>query len=199
MYLKRCFDFGVALVALVLLAPLMIGLAICVLVFIGRPIFFKQQRPGYRGRPFQMFKFRTMSDACTPDGRPLSDSARLMSFGRILRSTSLDELPELINIIRGDMSFVGPRPLLMEYLPLYNVEQARRHSVKPGLTGWVQVNGRNTVSWDEKFALDIWYVENQSFLLDMKIMLLTILKVLKREGIAQEGLATTEPFRGNRD
>lgn len=199
MYLKRCFDFGLALVALVLLAPLMIGLAICILVFIGRPIFFKQQRPGYRGRPFQMFKFRTMSDACAPDGRPLSDSARLMRFGRILRSTSLDELPELINIIRGDMSFVGPRPLLMEYLPLYNAEQARRHSVKPGLTGWVQVNGRNTVSWDEKFVLDNWYVENQSFLLDMKIMLLTILKVLKREGIAQEGLATMEPFRGNRD
>ena len=196
MYLKRCIDFGVALVALVMLAPLLIAVAIGVFVSIGRPIIFRQQRPGYRGRPFQMFKFRTMSDERLADGQLLPDSVRLTRFGRALRSTSLDELPELWNVLVGNMSFVGPRPLLMEYLPLYTSEQARRHEVRPGITGWAQVKGRNLLSWEEKFELDVWYVHNQSFWLDLRIIWLTIVKVLKREGISHPGESTMTKFTG---
>lgn len=198
MHSKRCFDFGVALVALVLLGPLMIGLAILVLLFIGRPILFKQERPGYKCRPFKIFKFRTMSEGRAQDGRPLPDSERLPRFGRIFRATSLDELPELWNVLVGDMSLVGPRPLLMEYVSLYSPEQARRHDVRPGITGWAQVNGRNSLSWEDRFALDVWYVDNQSFWLDTKIMFLTILQVFRRDGISAAGEATMPKFTGSK-
>ena len=199
MKLKRCLDFGVSLVALILLAPLLIAIAICVLVLIGRPIVFTHQRPGYKGRPFQMFKFRTMTNEYLADGRPLPDSARLTHFGRILRSTSLDELPELWNVLRGEMSLIGPRPLLLEYLPLYTAMQLRRHDVRPGITGWAQVNGRNNLSWEERFTLDVWYVDNQSFWLDIKIVILTVWKVLKRDGITAAGEATMPKFAGSKE
>ena len=164
---------------------------------IGAPVFFRQQRPGLHGQPFQMVKFRTMTDARGPDGALLPDAERLTPFGRFLRSASLDELPELWNVLRGDMSLVGPRPLLMEYLPLYTPEQARRHAVRPGITGWAQVNGRNALSWEEKFALDVWYVDHQSLALDIRILWLTARKVLAREGISAAGEATMGKFTGN--
>ncbi len=195
--MKRAFDVAVA--ALMLLALLLpIGLvALLVRWRLGSPVLFCQLRPGRDGRPFEMMKFRTMTDACDAQGELLPDELRLTRFGRFLRASSLDELPELVNVLRGDMSLVGPRPLLMEYLPLYSAEQARRHAVRPGLTGWAQVNGRNALSWEEKFALDCWYVDHQSFWLDLRILLLTVKKVLVREGISAEGDVTMPRFTGS--
>jgi sugar transferase EpsL len=164
---------------------------------LGAPVFFKQERPGLQARPFTLIKFRTMTDARNAEGKPLPDVDRLTNFGRFLRATSLDELPELINVLRGEMSLVGPRPLLMQYLPLYSAEQARRHEAKPGMTGWAQINGRNAISWEEKFALDVWYVDHQSVGLDLRIIGLTILKMLKREGINEPGEATAREFMGS--
>jgi lipopolysaccharide/colanic/teichoic acid biosynthesis glycosyltransferase len=194
---KRTFDVAVSALSLAVLAPAMGIIAWQVRRRLGAPVLFRQIRPGLQGRPFTMVKFRTMRDAFGSDSRPLSDARRLTPFGRFLRSTSLDELPELWNVLKGDMSLVGPRPLLMEYLPLYSREQYRRHDVRPGITGWAQINGRNALSWDDKFKLDIWYVEHQSFGLDMKILLLTIRKVLVRDGISATGEATTARFTGS--
>jgi lipopolysaccharide/colanic/teichoic acid biosynthesis glycosyltransferase len=193
---KRVFDLALAVPALFVTAPFMFGLALLVRATMGRPIFFKQVRPGKSGRPFTIYKFRTMSDEKGPDGRLLPDKERLTRIGTFLRATSLDELPELWNVIRGDMSLVGPRPLLMEYLDRYTPEQARRHEVKPGITGWAQVNGRNALTWEEKFKLDVWYVDNWSLALDLKILLMTLVKVFRQEGISQPGRATMEEFRG---
>lgn len=190
-------DLAIAIPLVVLLLPVMVGIAIAILITMGRPVIFKQVRPGLQGRPFTMYKFRTMTDARDHEGKLLPDAERLTKLGRFLRSTSLDELPELINVIKGDMSLVGPRPLLMQYLPLYTAEQARRHEVRPGITGWAQVNGRNAIAWEEKFKLDVWYVDNWSLWLDLKILLLTVWKVLVREGISQEGEATTRYFTGS--
>ena len=196
--MKRLLDFTAALLGLIALAlPLLILIAL-IRRKLGSPVFFRQTRPGLHGQPFEMVKFRTMTDACGPDGALLPDAERLTPFGRFLRSTSLDELPELWNVLKGDMSLVGPRPLLMEYLPLYSPEQARRHAVRPGVTGWAQVNGRNAISWEEKFALDTWYVDHQSLLLDMKILWLTVKKVLVREGISAAGEATMGKFTGSK-
>ncbi len=193
---KRLFDLILCFLAIIILSLILLLTAILVRVFLGTPILFKQQRPGYKGRPFFIYKFRSMRDAADRAGKPLPDSERLTRFGRILRSLSLDELPELFNILRGEMSFVGPRPLLMEYLPLYSPDQARRHEVVPGLTGWAQVNGRNAVDWPTRFKLDVWYVDHWSFWLDIKIILMTVWKALAREGINQEGQATVEYFKG---
>ena len=195
--LKRVFDMLVAALALIMLAPLLAVIAVAVAYRLGRPVLFRQIRPGLRGRPFEMVKFRTMLDAKDAYGKSLPDDQRLTTFGVWLRSTSLDELPELWNVLRGDMSLVGPRPLLMEYLPLYTSDQARRHDVRPGVTGWAQVNGRNALSWDEKFKLDVWYVDHQSFWLDMKILMLTVKKVFVREGISATGEATMPKFTGS--
>ena len=195
--LKRGFDAVVAGLALLALSPLLALLALLVWWSMGRPVLFSQVRPGLGGRPFRMYKFRTMRNAVGPDGQALPDAERLTRFGRFLRSTSLDELPELLNVFRGEMSLVGPRPLLMQYLPLYSREQARRHEVRPGITGWAQVNGRNALEWPERFALDVWYVDHRSFWLDLKILCLTVWRVVRREGISQSGQATMEPFRGN--
>jgi len=194
---KRLLDAVVAAIGLVLLSPLMAVLALLVRARLGSPVLFAQERPGLRGRPFRIWKFRTMKEGRDASGAPLPDERRLTALGRFLRSTSLDELPELFNVLRGDMSLVGPRPLLMEYLALYTPEQARRHEVRPGITGWAQVNGRNAISWEEKFALDVWYVDNRSLLLDLRILALTAAKVLAREGISQEGRATMERFTGS--
>ena len=196
--MKRLFDITAALVALLLLCLPLLALTLLVAAKLGRPAFFRQVRPGLQGQPFEMVKFRTMTDARGPDGALLPDADRLTPFGRFLRASSLDELPELWNVLKGDMSLVGPRPLLMEYLPLYSPEQARRHAVRPGVTGWAQVNGRNAISWEEKFALDTWYVDHQSLLLDMKILWLTIKKVLVREGISAAGEATMGKFTGSK-
>ena len=195
--LKRLFDFLMALFGLVVLSPVLAILAWQIRRKLGSPVLFRQTRPGLHGKPFQMVKFRTMTDACGPDGTLLPDSERLTPFGRWLRATSLDELPELWNVLKGDMSLVGPRPLLMEYLPLYTPEQARRHEVRPGITGWAQVNGRNALSWEEKFRLDVWYVDNRSFWLDLRILWLTVRKVLAREGISADGEATMPRFTGS--
>jgi sugar transferase EpsL len=194
---KRLLDIIAALFGLILLSPVILLTAILVRIFLGTPILFRQQRPGYKGHPFFIYKFRTMTDRLGPDGNLPSDSERLTSFGRFLRSLSLDELPELFNILRGEMSFVGPRPLLMQYLPLYSPEQARRHDVVPGLTGWAQVNGRNAIDWPTRFKLDVWYVDHWSFWLDIKIILMTIGKAFKPTGINQDGQATVEYFTGN--
>jgi len=185
-------------VALIILSPLMLVLGLLVLVGIGPPLLFRQSRPGYRCRPFLIYKFRTMSADRDAGGRLLPDAVRLTRIGRFMRSLSLDELPELFNVVRGDMSIVGPRPLLMEYLPLYTPDQMRRHEAYPGLTGWAQINGRNALSWETRFALDVWYVDHRSFWLDLKIVLLTPWKVLQREGISQPGHATTEYFTGTK-
>ena len=193
---KRLFDFTFSFLALVILSPIIFVTAILVRIFIGSPILFKQQRPGHKGRPFSIYKFRSMTNRFTRDGSLLPDNERLTRFGRLLRSLSLDELPELFNILRGEMSFVGPRPLLMEYLPLYSPEQARRHDVVPGLTGWAQVNGRNAIDWPTRFKMDVWYVDNWSFWLDIKIIFLTVWKVITREGVNQEGQSTVEYFTG---
>lgn len=192
--MKRVMDLLIAIPGVLVAAPIMLVIATTVRLSLGAPVLFRQQRPGRHGRPFLMYKFRTMRAAAQAGE---DDGARLSALGRFLRRTSLDELPELWNVIRGDMSLVGPRPLLPEYLPLYNARQARRHEVRPGITGWAQVNGRNAVSWPERFEMDVWYVDNQSLLLDLKILILTIRKVLSGEGISQAGRATMEPFRGN--
>ena len=195
--LKRLFDIFGAVLGLLILSPIIVTLAWLVRRQLGPPVLFQQTRPGLHGKPFQLIKFRTMRNAIGPDGGPLPDSERMTPFGSFLRSASLDELPELWNVLRGDMSLVGPRPLLMEYLPLYSPEQARRHEVRPGVTGWAQVNGRNALSWEEKFRLDVWYVDNRSFLLDLKILLLTVKKVIVREGISANGDATMPKFIGS--
>ncbi|MED0997376.1 sugar transferase [Bacillus mobilis] len=194
--MKRIFDVCISLLLLcVCLLPILV-VAILVRLKLGSPVLFKQQRPGLHGKPFNVYKFRTMLDKKGSDGELLPDENRLTTFGTILRKCSLDELPQLINVIRGDLSLVGPRPLLMEYLPLYSSKQAKRHNVKPGITGWAQINGRNLITWEEKFELDVWYVENHSFLLDLKIIVLTILKVFKTEGINHVGHVTMERFNG---
>ena len=191
---KRCFDLLLAIPAFVALSPVMAGVGLLVRWRLGRPVLFRQQRPGWHARPFCLLKFRTMTDARDHRGELLPDAQRLTALGRFLRATSLDELPTLWNVIRGDMSLVGPRPLLMEYLDRYTPEQARRHEVRPGITGWAQVNGRNAISWEEKFALDVWYVDHQSLRLDMLIILRTIWKVLRREGISSPSHATMPRF-----
>ena len=195
--LKRLLDIIIASIALILLSPLYAFVAYKVKKNLGSPVLFRQVRPGLHGKPFEMIKFRTMKDAVDEQGNPLPDSERLTPFGQMLRSTSLDEMPELWNVIKGDMSIVGPRPLLMEYLPLYNQEQAKRHLVRPGMTGHAQVNGRNAISWEEKFQLDVWYVDHQSLKLDLKILLLTIKKVFIKEGISSSGEVTTSKFTGS--
>ena len=195
--MKISLDKIISLVSLVLLSPILCLLSLLLLT-IRTPIFFKQKRPGLHNAPFTFYKFRTMTSEKDENGNLLSDKDRITSFGKFLRKTSLDELPSLWNVLKGDMSLVGPRPLLMEYLPLYTKEQARRHEVKPGITGWAQINGRNTISWDEKFKLDVWYVDNQSIWLDTKILFITAWKVLKREGISQKGHVTMERFRGSK-
>lgn len=197
--MKRLIDICLSLIAFLLLSPVIICVAVLVRFKLGSPMLFRQTRPGLHGKPFKMMKFRTMLDAVDAQGNPLPDEVRLTSFGKLLRSTSLDELPGLLSVLKGDMSLVGPRPLLMEYLPLYSVEQARRHEVRPGITGWAQVNGRNAISWEQKFKLDVWYVDNQSLWLDIKIILLTVKKVIARDGITEEGEVTASPFRGNKD
>jgi sugar transferase EpsL len=195
--MKRLIDIAIALLGLLLLSPLLILLMIMVRLRFGPPIFFRQLRPGLGARPFPLVKFRTMTDRRDAHGQLLPDAERLTAFGRFLRSTSLDELPELWNVLKGDMSIVGPRPLLMEYVPLYTRDQARRHNVRPGITGWAQVNGRNAISWEEKFALDIWYVENQSLWLDVRIIVQTFRNVLTRHGVTAEGEATIQRFNGS--
>lgn len=194
---KRIFDIIFSSMALVIFMPLLTIVAFKVKKNLGTPVLFKQIRPGLHGEPFEMIKFRTMKDAIDKEGNLLPDKERLTPFGQKLRSTSLDELPELWNVLKGDMSLVGPRPLLMEYLPLYDEFQARRHEVRPGITGWAQVNGRNAISWQQKFAYDVWYVKNRSLFLDIKILFLTIKKVFVSEGISQEGHVTMKPFEGN--
>ncbi|MGV8081410.1 MAG: sugar transferase [Syntrophales bacterium] len=195
---KRAMDLALCSCMFALALPVMAVIALLIRRTLGRPVLFRQIRPGLNGKPFGLYKFRTMTDARDREGRLLPDEARLTTFGRFLRSTSLDELPELWNVLRGDMSLVGPRPLLMAYLDRYDSEQMRRHHVKPGLTGWAQVNGRNALTWEDKFRLDVWYVDNQSLLLDLKILFLTMGIVLRREGISQEGHSTAEEFMGNR-
>lgn len=195
---KRFIDISASLCALILLAPVMAIVAWNIRKKLGSPILFRQVRPGLDGKPFEMVKFRTMRDAVDADGNPLADSERMTPFGSFLRASSLDELPELWNVLKGDMSLVGPRPLLMEYLPLYSQEQSRRHETRPGVTGWAQVNGRNALGWDERFGLDVWYVDNQSFWLDLKIIFMTIKKVVVKEGISADGEATMSKFTGNK-
>lgn len=193
---KRFFDVIASALGLLLLAPVIAVLAWKIRKNLGAPVLFRQQRPGRGGKPFEMIKFRTMRDAQDEQGQPLPDAERMTPFGSFLRASSLDELPELWNVLKGDMSLVGPRPLLMEYLPLYSAQQHRRHEVRPGVTGWAQVNGRNALSWEEKFKLDVWYVDNRSFRLDLKILLMTVGKVVKKDGINAEGEATMSKFTG---
>lgn len=193
---KRLFDIVVSAFALIVFLPLMLILMVLVRVKLGSPVFFTQTRPGKDGKPFQMIKFRSMTNAKDASGNLLPDDQRLPRFGKLLRSTSLDELPELINVFKGDMSLVGPRPLLMQYLDRYTPEQRRRHEVRPGITGWAQVNGRNNVPWEERFKMDVWYVDNRNLLLDLKILWMTVLKVVKRSDVSQEGHATMTEFMG---
>ncbi|MGL1863266.1 MAG: sugar transferase [Pseudodesulfovibrio sp.] len=195
--MKRLFDLIVTITGLFFFWPVMLIVALLVRVKLGGPVLFRQIRPGLHGKPFEIIKFRTMRDAVGPDGKPLPDCERLTSFGRLLRSTSLDELPELWNVLKGEMSLVGPRPLLMQYLDRYTPEQARRHDMRPGITGWAQVNGRNALSWDDKFLLDVWYIDNQSVTLDVKILWLTVGSVFKRDDVCQPGHATMEEFMGS--
>lgn len=195
--MKRALDIALSLIAIVVLAPLVPALMLLVYFRLGSPILFRQTRPGFKGEPFDLYKLRTMTDERDAEGNPLPDGMRLTRFGRFLRGTSLDELPELINVLKGEMSLVGPRPLLMEYLDRYTPEQARRHSVRPGITGWAQVNGRNAISWEEKFVLDVWYVDHQSLALDLKILWLTLWQVLGRRGISNQGHATMSKFTGS--
>ena len=194
---KRTFDLVSSTLGLIILSPLFVIISLCIFLTEGPPIFFRQIRPGYRGVPFTIYKFRTMRDTRDSQGNLLPDEQRITRLGHFLRATSLDELPELINVMRGEMSLVGPRPLLMQYLQRYSPEQARRHEVLPGITGWAQVNGRNALTWEDKFRLDVWYVDHWSFLLDLKILLLTLWKVIKREGIHQPGHVTAEEFMGS--
>jgi lipopolysaccharide/colanic/teichoic acid biosynthesis glycosyltransferase len=195
--MKRAFDLVGALIGTILFSPLLLTVAIAVRLNMGNPVLFRQQRPGLHGKPFTLLKFRTMKDAIDADGESLPDGRRLTRLGRFLRRTSLDELTELLNVLAGDMSLVGPRPLLMEYLPLYSPEQARRHEVRPGITGWAQVNGRNAIAWEQKLAYDVWYVDHQTIWLDIKILWISIVRVVRAEGISQAGHATTEKFRGS--
>lgn len=195
--MKRSFDIIVSLLTLAILSPIIGVTALLIRTKIGSPVLFKQKRPGFNEKPFYVFKFRSMTDERDEHGELLPDDVRLTSFGKVVRKLSLDELPQLLNVLKGDMSFVGPRPLLMEYLPLYNEKQVRRHAARPGITGWAQVNGRNAISWEEKFELDVWYVENRSFWLDIKILFMTVLKVFKSEGISQDGQVTMTKFKGN--
>ena len=197
MMVKRLVDFTAGMLALLVLMPLLVVLWIMVRINHGSPVLFCQQRPGLFANPFTIYKFRSMTDERGADGNLLPDKQRLGGFGKYLRSTSLDELPALINVLKGEMSLVGPRPLLMEYLPLYSTEQNRRHEIRPGITGWAQVNGRNTISWEEKFEMDVWYVDNRSFWLDFKILFLTVKKVLLRDNVSQSGHVTMEKFRVN--
>jgi lipopolysaccharide/colanic/teichoic acid biosynthesis glycosyltransferase len=194
---KRAIDLSAAAVGLLLAAPVLVAAAVAIRVRLGRPVLFLQERPGLGGRPFRVVKFRTMREARGPDGQPLPDGERLTPLGRALRATSVDELPQLWNVLRGDVSLVGPRPLLMQYLPRYSPRQARRHEVLPGITGWAQVNGRNAISWEEKFDLDVWYVENWSLALDLRILALTVARVFRREGISRQGHATMPEFTGS--
>ncbi|HFQ5236418.1 TPA: sugar transferase [Vibrio vulnificus] len=194
--MKRLFDFLVSLTALILFSPIIALVAWKIRKNLGSPILFRQTRPGLNGKPFEMIKFRTMKDAADEQGNPLPDSERMTPFGNKLRNSSLDELPELWNVLKGEMSLVGPRPLLMQYLTLYSPVQARRNEVRPGVTGWAQINGRNAISWEEKFKLDVWYVDNRSFWLDIKILLLTVKKVFVKEGISADGHVTIAPFTG---
>ena len=196
--MKNFIDFIISLISILLFSPLLLIIGTLIYIFNGSPILFIQKRPGYKGRPFKFYKFRTMKDIENNNGDLLPDNKRLTSLGTFLRKTSLDELPSLLNVLKGDMSLTGPRPLLMEYLPLYSKKQFRRHEVKPGITGWAQINGRNTISWEEKFELDVWYVDNQSFLLDMRIIISTIWKVLKREGVSHKQFATMPKFKGGK-
>ena len=195
--MKRLFDLFVSLSALLVFLPVLLVVAILVRLKLGSPILFTQERPGLNCKTFKMMKFRTMLDATDKHGNQLPDEQRMTPFGSFLRSASLDELPGLFNVLKGDMSLVGPRPLLVQYLPLYNAEQSRRHNVRPGITGWAQVNGRNAISWEQKFSFDVWYVDNQSFWLDFKILLLTVKKVFVREGISADGHVTVTPFKGS--
>ena len=195
--MKRALDVVVAAIALVLLSPISICVSLAILTTMGAPVLFRQKRPGLNGAPFEMLKFRSMQNANDAKGQPLSDELRLTKLGKFLRSSSLDELPELWNVLVGDMSLVGPRPLLMRYLPLYSAEQAKRHNLKPGITGWAQINGRNALSWEEKFKMDVWYVEHQSFFLDLKILIKTLGVVFARRDISGAGHATMPPFEGS--
>ena len=197
-FFKRLFDIIASASGLIILSPVFLILAYLIRKNLGAPVFFTQERPGKDGKPFKMIKFRSMRDAVDKDGNPLPDRERLTDFGKKLRATSLDELPELWNVLKGEMSLVGPRPLLMHYLSLYNDFQNRRHEMKPGVTGWAQVNGRNAISWDEKFAHDVWYIDNFSFWLDIKILFLTVKKIFVKEGISAEGEATMPYFTGNK-
>ena len=197
-YVKPLLDRLLALIMIVVLAPIMIATAMIIYFKIGRPILFRQLRPGFDEKPFTIYKFRTMSDERDDDGNLLPDALRLKGVGAIIRKLSLDELPQLFNVLKGEMSFIGPRPLLPEYLPLYNQVQKRRHEVKPGITGWAQVNGRNAISWEKKFELDVWYVDHISFLTDMKILMMTLLKVSKSEGVSAKNQVTIEKFKGSR-
>jgi sugar transferase EpsL len=196
--MKRLFDLALSIFTLFSLTPLVLIIAVLVRMRIGSPVFFRQERPGLHGKPFTIYKFRTMTDEGDEEGNLLPDRVRLTRLGQFLRKTSMDELPELFNVIKGDMSIIGPRPLLMQYLDRYTTKQARRHEIKPGITGWAQVNGRNAITWEDKFKLDVWYVDNQSPWLDLKIIALTICKIFKREGISQKGEATMEEFKGAR-
>lgn len=195
--LKRIFDICISVILLILLSPIFILLALCIYLALGRPIIFEQIRPGLDSKLFTILKFRSMAYKIDDEGNPLHDVFRLTRFGKLLRSTSLDELPELWNVIKGEMSLVGPRPLLVEYLPLYSQHQLRRHEMKPGITGWAQINGRNELSWEERLDLDIWYIDNWSFALDLKILLITVAKVMRRDGISQSGHVTMQPFTGS--
>ena len=195
--LKRAFDVAVSSSGLILSSPIILGASILIAKKLGKPVLFKQTRPGQYGKPFQIYKFRTMTDAKDENGELLPDEQRMTPVGRFIRNSSIDELPQLINVLKGDISLVGPRPLLMEYLPLYNQEQKKRHNVKPGITGWAQINGRNAISWDAKFKLDVWYVENQSFKLDMYIIYKTIINILQRKDINAPNHVTAEKFKGN--
>ncbi|MCE5207714.1 MAG: sugar transferase [Chloroflexi bacterium] len=196
-FLKRLLDLFISIAGLILLSPLLLALSIIVRLNLGSPVFFRQKRPGYHGEIFTLNKFRTMKNITDESGRQLSDEQRMTRLGKFLRASSLDELPELFNVLVGEMSMVGPRPLLVHYLPLYSPEQARRHDVLPGMTGWAQINGRNALTWDDKFSLDVWYVDHWSFWLDVKILALSVWKVLTREGITQPGEVTTQEFTGN--
>ena len=197
MVIKRCFDIVASLFGLILFSPVMLTAAFMIRLSMGSPVFFRQQRPGYKGIPFQLVKFRTMKPVCLDGFNDQSDEVRLTKMGRFLRRTSLDELPEFWNVLKGEMSIVGPRPLLMDYLSRYSSEQARRHDVKPGITGWAQVNGRNAITWEERFKLDVWYVDNRSFFLDMKILWMTLAKVFLQEGISADQCATMTEFKGS--
>ena len=194
---KKVFDYLMGFIILTLFAPVLVLLAILIYLLMGSPVLFRQLRPGYQGKPFLLYKFRTMTDEKDNQGKELPDEFRLTGLGKWMRKYSLDELPQLLNVVKGELSFVGPRPLLIKYLDRYTPEQARRHDVKPGITGWAQVNGRNALTWEEKFELDVWYVDNRSFWLDLKILWLTFLKVIRAEGISQEGYATMQEFQGN--